>query len=204
LLARKEALRQTEYLNEQEIEAARAQIEELKAGLRAEEKKLEELKLNDPRESIRRAEAEVAARQGRLDQARLALAECDLKAPADGTVLRLFAVPGDVLGAQPRQPAVLFCPKGVRIIRAEVEQEFAGQVALGQVATIQDDTRAGFLGRGKVTGISDWYSHRRSMLQEPLQLNDVRTLECIITLDPGQPLLRIGQRVRVTIGQPPR
>ena len=34
---------------------------------------------------------------------------------------------------------------------------------------------------------------------EPLQFNDVRTLECIVTLDPGQPPLRIGQRVRVTL-----
>ena len=34
---------------------------------------------------------------------------------------------------------------------------------------------------------------------EPLQFNDVRTLECIIELDPGQPLLRIGQRVRVQL-----
>jgi hypothetical protein len=37
------------------------------------------------------------------------------------------------------------------------------------------------------------------MLLEPLQFNDVRTLECIITLDPNQPPLRIGQRVRVRI-----
>jgi hypothetical protein len=39
------------------------------------------------------------------------------------------------------------------------------------------------------------------MLLEPLQLNDVRTLECIVTLDPDQDLsqLRVGQRVRVTL-----
>ena len=37
------------------------------------------------------------------------------------------------------------------------------------------------------------------MLLEPGQLNDVRTLECIIALEPDQPPLRIGQRVRVVI-----
>ena len=36
---------------------------------------------------------------------------------------------------------------------------------------------------------------------EPLQFNDVRTLECLIALNPGQPPLRIGQRVRVLIGR---
>ena len=53
--------------------------------------------------------------------------------------------------------------------------------------------------RGQVARISDWYTHRRSILQEPLQLNDVRTLECLIALDSGQPPLRIGQRVLVTL-----
>jgi hypothetical protein len=32
-----------------------------------------------------------------------------------------------------------------------------------------------------------------------LQYNDVRTLECLIDIDPGQPPLRIGQRVLVQV-----
>ena len=36
-------------------------------------------------------------------------------------------------------------------------------------------------------------------VQDPLQLNDVRTLECIIAVETGQPPLRIGQRVRVVL-----
>jgi len=87
------------------------------------------------------------------------------------------------------------------IVRAEVEQEFAGRVAVGQKALVQDDATGGGSWRGQVKSLSGWYSHRRSMLLEPLQFNDVRTLECIVTLDPDQDLtqLRIGQRVRVTL-----
>jgi multidrug resistance efflux pump len=199
LLSRKEQLRAVQT-NDKELEAARAQREELKAVVRGEEGKLAELRLNDPRLSLRRAEADVAAKQARLDQALLALNECDLKAPADGTVLRVFAHVGEVLGAQPQRPALLFCPREPRVIRAEVEQEFAGRVAVGQPASIQDDSSSSETWKGTVASISDWYSHRRSILQEPLQMNDVRTLECVITLDPGQPPLRIGQRVRVHIG----
>jgi hypothetical protein len=95
---------------------------------------------------------------------------------------------------------VVFCPDGQRIIRAEVEQEFARDVAVGQAAAVQDDTTAdGPIWHGRVFRVSDWYTRRRSILQEPLQLNDVRTLECLVALDPGQQPLRIGQRVRVTI-----
>ena len=84
-------------------------------------------------------------------------------------------------------PALLFCPDAPRIVRAEVEQEFAGRVGVGQKALIQDDATGGGSWRGQVKSISGWYSHRRSMLLEPLQFNDVRTLECILELDAGQP-----------------
>jgi hypothetical protein len=47
--------------------------------------------------------------------------------------------------------------------------------------------------------MADWYTQRRLVNEEQLQLKDVRTLECLIALDPGQPPLLIGQRVRVTI-----
>ena len=34
-----------------------------------------------------------------------AVYECDVYAPTDGTILRLFATPGETLASQPRQPA---------------------------------------------------------------------------------------------------
>lgn len=199
LLARREELQNIQS-GPREIEAARAQVAELKAIRNAEEKKLEELRLNDPKWDIRRADADVQAREAQRDQARLAVEECDLRAPGDGTVLRLLASQGETLGSQPRQPALLFCPRGPRIVRAEVEQEFASRVAVGQKAIIQDDTISGERWTGRVTRLSDWYTQRRSIIAEPLQYNDVRTMECIVTVDPKQPPLRIGQRVRVVLG----
>src|SRR5262249_45098037 len=155
--------------NEQEVAAAREQCAELEAAVRGEADKLAELRLNDPALDIRRAEAEVAAKQARLDLAHLALDECQLKAPADGKVLRLQVSPGDVLGPQPARPIVLFCPKGPRIIRAEIPQEFSAGVTPGQAVVVRDDTRAQMTWRGKVRLLSDWYSHRRSIWQDPLQ-----------------------------------
>jgi hypothetical protein len=198
MLARQQELL-TVATNEKEVAAAKEQFAGLEAAVRGEEAKLQELRLNDPALEIRGAEADVAAKQARLDQARLALEECRLKAPADGEVLRVQASPGDVLGSQPTRPAVLFCSKGPRIVRAEVVQEFAGSVAAGQPVIIRDDSRATTTWRGKVRRLSDWYSHRRSIWQDPMQYNDVRTLECIIDLEPEQLPLRIGQRVLVQV-----
>lgn len=196
LLARKQELSSV-ATSEKEIAATNEQCAELEAAVRGEEAKLHELRLNDPLLDIRRARADVTAKQARLDQALLGLDECQLKAPVDGKVLRVLVSRGDVLGPQPARPAVLFCPKGPRIVRAEVQQEFAAGVTAGQAVVMHDDSRSGPTWRGKVRRLSDWYSHRRSIWQEPLQHNDVRTLECIIDLDPGQPPVRIGQRLLV-------
>jgi multidrug resistance efflux pump len=199
LLARKRELVQKQLLNATEADAAEALVQELQSLERAEKAKLSELELNDPTAGIKSAQANVSAKQARLDQARRGVEECALKAPSQGTVLRIMVNPGDVLGAQPKEPAILFCPKGRRIIRAEVEQEFASRVAVGQTALIRDDATGGALWHGRVLRLSDWYTQRRSIMQEPNQAHDVRTLECLIALDNGPAPLRIGQRVRVTL-----
>ncbi len=180
--------------------AADAQANALEAAARGEEAKLRLLELDDPSIAVRRAENAVEGKQTQLRKAQLGLRECTVWAPAKGVVERVQISDGESLGPSPLQPAVMFAADGPRIIRAEVEQEWAGHVALGESATIQDYSASGPTWHGKVTHLSDWYTHRRSILLEPMQFNDVRTLESIITLDPGQPMLRIGQRMRVTLG----
>jgi multidrug resistance efflux pump len=199
---RYENLRKGGQAAAEEAEAAAQRAREAEAAVVAEENKLHELELVDPAQAIVRAEADVAAKKARLAQANYALSQYTLQAPADGKVLRVLVSKGELLVAQPRQAAIQFCPDAPRIVRAEVEQEFADRVAVGQVATVVDDGNQARKWRGKVVRVSDWYTHRRSIIQEPLQMNDVRTLECIVQLEAG-PAPRIGQRVRVQIAPVP-
>src|SRR5262249_2973485 len=146
---------------------------------------LEEIKTSDPKGAIERARADVQAKQAQRDLAHQAVVECDLYAPGDGEVLRLFAAPGDVLSSQPRQAEVQFCPETPRIIRAESLQEFASKIQKGQFALVEDDTRSGVVQwKGKVERVGDWFGPRRSVILEPFQSNDQRSLECIISLEP--------------------
>jgi multidrug resistance efflux pump len=199
VLARKRRQAETEVGSRAEADVAEILLHELESLFQVETGKLSELELNDPDAGVRQAQAEVDAKEAQLNEARTAVEEYALKAPADGTVLRVLVGPGDVVGAQPKQPAVIFCPGGRRIVRAEVEQEFARSLAIGQAASIRDDSNGEGSWAGYVVRISDWYTQRRSVMPEPLQYNDARTLECIIELNAGQPPLRIGQRVRVTL-----
>jgi multidrug resistance efflux pump len=186
--------------SEEDVRAAAALVRKAEAGVRAREAELAVLNAVDPQIGVTLAEQLVAAKRADVEKAELGVRECTVIAPAKGSILRLSVATGEVLGPTPRQPALIFCPDVPRIIRAEVEQEFAEHVALGQTAAIQDDATSAGSWTGKVTRLSDWYTHRRSVLLEPLQYNDVRTLECIIELNPGQAPLRIGQRVRVMLG----
>lgn len=202
--ARVQRLFESKNISAEQAQAAKEQVKTAEAGVQVEKETLNELRLAQPELDIKRAEEDVAAKQALVDQAKHALDECTLRAPGAGTVLRVLVREGDVFGPQTRQPAVQFCPQAARIVRAEVEQEFAGRLALGQPALIQDDAVASPTWKGKVTHVADWYASRRSLTQEAFQFNDVRTLECIVTLDADQPPLRINQRVRVTIGQAQR
>jgi multidrug resistance efflux pump len=195
----KTELARTGYTSSEEARAADSAVRELEAAVDAEENKLKEVKLAQPGLMLERAEADLEAREARRAQAVKALDECIVRAPQDGTIIRLQTRVGTLLAPGQPQPPILFCADEERVIRAEVEQEFAAQATVGQEAIIHDDSNTATTWRGRVLSISDWYSRRRSMLQEPFQFNDVRTLECLIALEPNQPPLRIGQRVRVTL-----
>jgi multidrug resistance efflux pump len=177
-------------------------VKEFEEVVKAEEKKLAGLELQDPVVDLERVKAEVATMRARLHQAERVLQEHTLRAPEAGKVLRIFVAPSEYLTSPPKRMAIQFCPDRPRIIRAEVDQAFALRVEVGQPALVEDDGTSGISWRGSVTRISDWYTERRLIADEHLKLRDVRTLECLVSLNPGQPPLRIGQRVRVTISRP--
>ena len=198
-MARRLNRSETHAVSDEDAQAADAQANGLEAAARGEEAKLHLLELDDPSIALRRAENAVDGKQTQLRKAELGLRECTVWAPAKGVVERMQVSEGETLGPNPRQPAVMFGADGPRIIRVEVEQEWAGHVALNQPVTAQDYSASGPTWHGRVTRLSDWYTHRRSIMLDPLQFNDVRTLECVVALDPDQPPVRIGQRVRVTL-----
>jgi multidrug resistance efflux pump len=185
--------------NKEDVELANLQVKKAQAAVGAEEAKLAALEALKPDLAVELARKDVAVKKAQLRKADQGVKECTVTAPYAGTPLRILTSVGETLSSTPRQPAIYFCSDGPRIVRAEVEQEFADRVEEGRSVTIEDDSTGRGNWHGKLQRVGGWYSQRRSVLLEPLQFNDVRTLECIVTIDPGQPLLRIGQRVRVIL-----
>jgi multidrug resistance efflux pump len=203
ILRHKEEQLKKNLVSASNVRATYDEMQALEAVQRVEREKLAELNAVDPELVVRKAQTEVKLARTRLDRAQHQLEECTLKAPTAGTVHRITVGAGDIVTGNPSQPIVRFCPDEAPLVRAEVNQEFAGRVKVGQTALIRDDARAGATWRGKVRRVADWYERRRPDTEDPSAYTDVRTVECLISLDSGQPPLRMGQRMRVMIGSVP-
>jgi multidrug resistance efflux pump len=204
-LHKAEKLFKDKFFKDYDVNKVRDINKQAGALVRAAQEKLKELKEVQPRAidlKIARAKLDRDNKQELVKQAEKVVADTRVVAPARGTVLRVHVAVGDTLGGSPKMPAIEFCPDGKKILRAEVQQEWADKVKVGQDCVIEDDTTTSPQWKGKITSISKWFTHRRSVIQEPFQFNDVRTLECVIeiTSGPNRPL-RIGQRMRVAVHQ---
>jgi multidrug resistance efflux pump len=184
-----------------DVEAAKHLVAEAKAAWSGEIERLNEIKLKDPANDIMKAQANLNAKEATLEHARLSLDLCSLKAPTDGKILRLNVGKGEMHGPMSSDPAIMFCPDKLRIVRVEVEQEYVQRVKQGMKVIVQDDVSVSGTWHGAVRELDDFYARKRS--PELLSFNDLRTIECIVDLDPGQVPLKIGQKVRVIIGASP-
>jgi multidrug resistance efflux pump len=188
-----------QLVSDDQLAETENKVKAVEATVKAQRLAVDKAKDFDPKGTLDQLRDQVRAKTAQRDEAREAVLECDLYAPADGVILRLYATVGETLSAASKTPAVHFCPNLPRIIRVEILQEWASKIQVGRDAFIEDDTRNGAQWKGKVARVSDWFTQRRSVLLEPFQYNDVRTLECIVYVDRPNSPLRIGQRVRVTI-----
>lgn len=196
-----EKLSQSSAFPLENYQSAADRLVEAEAARTVEELKLDQLRLEHPADMLSVAEANLAATEARRAMAADAVAKHILLAPEAGKILRLQVNKGQILGGGVPLPAAWFCAARPRIVRCEIDQEFASRVQLGMSARIYTDAGDTAAWQGTVQRIADWIAPRRSMLDEPFQKNDVRTLECIVALDAGQAPLLIGERVRVELLQ---
>ncbi len=154
---------------------------------------------------VQLAAAKIAGATAAVAEAKAVIELATVKTRSAGVVERLIAHPGRTFGPATREPALYIVPGGVRIVRAEVEAEFAHKVhdKVGRTVTICDSHNFNQTYEGRVTRIATSYFPNRGS-GDMLAVNPSQVLECEIeVLDPtpaGKPPLRMGQKVRVAFG----
>jgi multidrug resistance efflux pump len=155
-------------------------------------------------------QAEIGVKQAKAAEAKAqnAVDLCVVRAKTAGVIEQITISPGSTLGISTRTPAMWLIPSEKRVVRAEIEADFAHRIGNnleGKEVTICDHTDPKLTYKGTVIRVGSTFLPKRSAT-EGLLGNDTRVLEATIevtALPPGDPRppLRVGQRVRVNFGQ---
>jgi multidrug resistance efflux pump len=185
-----------------QIESRREGLRRLVDGKRAElevqRQRMTQLQLDDPADSVALAASDVVKARAAVAKAEEYLALHVLLAPEAGRVLRVFVGKGAAVAPGP-QPALVFLPARPPLVRCEIDQEYSRRLAVGQPVEVRPNALDGPAWKGRIARVADWIGPRRYVLDEPLERNDVRTMEVIVAFDEPPAGLRHGERVRVTV-----
>lgn len=145
---------------------------------------------------------EVALEQARADVAQLyaAIERTRVRAPADGTVLNVFAKAGEVATPAAERPLLMFGDISSLRVRAELEEREVVKVRVGQGVVVKVDAYPDREFSGTVTSLAAALGAPQIVARGPRRPNDVEVLEVMVALD-GQPPLLTGMRVDVFFKQ---
>lgn len=135
-------------------------------------------------QKLRTQEFEIEARQ--------------VRAPLDGRIVRRSAKPGDGASTLNVTELFLLAPDTARIVRAELDEQFVGDVKPGQRADILLEYDEKQVFRGRVLRLGEVFGSRKLASDDPNERQDTRVVEMVVAVE-GDQALRIGQRVLVRV-----
>lgn len=130
-----------------------------------------------------------------------ALERTRIRAPSDGTVLRVFAKAGELAGPSAELPLLTFGDLSQIKVRAEVEERDLGKVRIGQRVVVRSDAFPDKDFIGQVTAIAPALGAPAIVTRGPRRPNDVDVLEVVATLENAAELVT-GMRVDVFFTHP--
>lgn len=182
--------------NADDLAAARTKIADARAKLAEERAALAKVAANEDMPLPSRLESSLTLARSDVTQVENAIERTRLRAPADGTVLNVWAKPGELAVTSPEVPLVLFGDVTSMRVRTEVEERDVVKIKIGQKAVIKADAFGGQEFTGVVTSMAPALGAPRITSRGPRRPNDVEVLEVMVALD-GQPPLLTGMRVDV-------
>ena len=182
--------------NADDLDAVRTKMADARTKLAEERSALERVLANENMPLPSRLDSSLSLARSDVTQVENAIQRTRIRAPADGTVLNVWAKQGEVAVMSPDAPLVLFGDLTSLRVRTEVEERDVLKIRVGQKAVIKADAFAGQEFTGVVTSIAPALGPQRIASRGPRRPSDVEVLEVMVSLD-GQPPLLTGMRVDV-------
>jgi HlyD family secretion protein len=147
-------------------------------------------------EEIARANAEVQAAEERIQFAQERLEKCVIRAPLNGTVLRVVLREGESFSLSSPRPLFTIANTLGRRVRAEVDERDVGRVHIGQSVIISSDAYSGRRFNGSVTRLATMMGKKSVLTGDPADKADRDILEVTAQLQNATEL-PVGLRVTV-------
>ncbi len=180
--------------NADDVKELREKLAEAKTKVADDQKTLETVLAKAGLPLPTRLESSLLVARTDVAQVENALDRTHVRAPADGTILNVWAKVGEMASPSPDASLVLFGDISSLRVRAEVEERDVTKIRIGQRAVVRADGFPDKDFEGVVTQIAPALGSPRITSRGPRRPNDVEVLEVLISLD-GTPPLLTGMRV---------
>jgi HlyD family secretion protein len=179
-----------------DVNKARTALSEAQAKFADAKAALAKVAAQDDMPLPSRLESSLTLARSDVTQVLNAIERARVRAPADGTILNVWAKQGEVAVTSPDAPLALFGDLNSLRVRTEVEERDVTKIRVGQKAVVKADAFGNQEFTGVVTSIAPALGPQRITSRGPRRPNDVEVLEVMVALD-GQPPLMTGMRVDV-------
>ena len=148
-------------------------------------------------EDLARADANLNAAQASIQEAQDKLSKCVIRAPINGTVLRVLLREGESFGLVDPHPLFTMADVSGRRVRAEVDEDDIAKVHVGQKLLVSADAYSHRTFAGVVTQLADVMGRKTVVTGDPAQKADRDILE--VTADLNEPANTLPVGLRVTV-----
>jgi ABC exporter DevB family membrane fusion protein len=192
-------VRATRAASQSELEAAEARRSRLEASWRQAEADLLHLQnfVRDVDEALARAKVKQA--EASLEVAEQRLRDLRVRAPFDGTVLKLLKRPGEGVRMIELEPVVLFGDLSRLRVRAEVDERFVQDLRVGQAAEVYGRNLLGKSYPGRVVEVERIMGDKTVFTGASAERKDLHVLQVVIDMGPtfSAPVgLQVDVRIR--------
>ncbi len=181
--------------NAKKVTEARTALAEAKKNLKEKREAWIEKQDEENAPLPTRSESALTNARTALALAERALERTRIRAPSDGTVLRLNIRAGEAVAPSPQSPVAVMGDISRLRVRAEVEERDISKIRIGQTVTIKSNSFPKQEFSGKVYQIAKSLGGRRLSARGPRKPTDLDVLETMIEVK-GADLLP-GMRVEV-------
>jgi multidrug resistance efflux pump len=195
--ARQARLLETDDVPRAAADRARSDMEVAAAAHRAATEREKLVNAPPLPEELARAESEIRAADERIRTIEATIAKCTVRSPVDGTIVRRYMRPGEVVSVVFPQPIVSIVDDSRLRVRAEVDERDLGRIRVGQNVLVSADSLASGKLPGRVSSLASTMGRKRVRTGDPAEKSDRDVLEVLVDVEEKDPRLVLGLRVTV-------